>query len=109
MAGSPGGKRWGVGEVILRMRESRRNSNYAWTQTHGALGYLEHESMDHVAVEQKRWELEACESYGMVVQERMLGSRPEIGNLLSLPMVAGEPPLYSCHAIPDRATNAPFL
>jgi hypothetical protein len=109
VAGSSEGKPWAVGEVILRMRESRRNSNYAWTQTHGALSYLVHESMDHVVVEQKRWDLEACEGYGMIVQERMLGSRPGIASLLSPPTVVGEPPLYSCHAIPDRATSAPSL
>lgn len=109
MAGRPGGEAMAVGEVILRTRGSRRNSSCAWTQTHGASCYLVRESMNHVAVEPERWELEAGEGRGMIVDERMLRSRTEIACLLSPPMVAGEPPLCSCHAIPDRATNAPFL
>ena len=46
-----------------------------WTWTHGTLSYLVHKLMDHIAVEQKRWELKVCKRYGMIVQEHMLGSR----------------------------------
>ena len=109
VAGPPGGKPWAVGEVILRTHGSRRNSNCAWTRTHGALEYLVRESMNHVAVEPERWELEACEACGMIVQERMPDSRTEIAYLRSPPMVVDEPLLCSCHAGPDRATNVPFL
>jgi hypothetical protein len=103
---SAGGPR-AVGEVIRRMRGSRRNSNCAWTRTHDALCYLVRESMNHVAVEIKRWEPEAGEDCGMIAaHERMLDSRTAC--LLSLPMAVCEPLLCSCH-VPDRATNVPFL
>ncbi len=107
-AGRSGCEPRAVGEVIQRMRGSRRNSNCGWTRIRDALCYLVRESIDHVAAEPKRWELEAGEGCVMVVHERMLGLRTEIACLLFLPMLVDEPPLYSCH-VPDRATNVPFL